>query len=499
MQKPQRVLSRDAEWAALEQFVRHPDPHLRLGVVSGRRRVGKSFVLRALAEASGGLYVTAVAEEGVVASRRRLAGDIARYAGIGRGMIADASWEELLTTAIELTSRRAGAVFVIDELPYWMGHSPELPGLLQLLYDRSQAGEGVPGGRVIVCGSAMSVMNELLSGTKALRGRAALDLRLAPFDLGTTARHWGIGDPAAAVRVHAILGGSPGYRNLAGVPAPRTVADLDAWVPATVLDPRQALFSGSEAEYLLREDPKFSGSALHYAIINAVAGGASGPAKIGGLLEQPRTALARPLEALTSAGFLRYDTDPLWERRPVITVVDPIVRFHNLITVPQRDLVDTGQSAQAWQRSRPTFVAGVLGPHFEQCARDWLRGRAEFRGEAGLVTATVVNDRKGRAKHEIDVVALDKRAGRAHITVVGEAKATVTRRTMADLDRLDGLKAALAGQGHDTASAVLALFSLEGFQPDLADAARRRGDVLLVGVPTLVEGADPVVVPRRIL
>ncbi|MEV5501073.1 hypothetical protein AB0M50_37335 [Nonomuraea fuscirosea] len=112
----------------------------------------------------------------------------------------------------------------------------------------------------------------------------------------------------------------------------------------------------------------------------------------------------------------------------MITVVDPIVRFHNLITVPQRDLVDTGQSAQAWQRSRPTFVAGVLGPHFEQCARDWLRGRAEFRGEAGLVAATAVNDRKGRA-----------------------------------------------------------------------DAARRRGDVLLVGVPTLVEGADPVVVPRRIL
>ncbi|MEU6792877.1 hypothetical protein ABZ907_14360 [Nonomuraea wenchangensis] len=69
-------------------------------------------------------------------------------------------------------------MLVIDELPYWMAHSPELPGLLQLLYDRSQTGEGAPGGRVIVCGSARSVMNGLLSGTKALRGRAAIDLRL---------------------------------------------------------------------------------------------------------------------------------------------------------------------------------------------------------------------------------------------------------------------------------------------------------------------------------
>ncbi|MFC5831583.1 AAA family ATPase [Nonomuraea insulae] len=416
-------------------------------------------------------------------------------------LIADASWESLLSTAIDLTSGRGGnapGVLVIDELPYWMAHSPEVPGLLQLLYDQSQAGQGVPGGRVIVCGSAMSVMNELLSGTKTLRGRAALDLFLQPFDLGTTARHWGIEDSAAALRLHAILGGSPGYRNLANVAPPQTVAGMDDWVPATVLDPRQALFSASEAEYLLREDPKFTGSALHYAIINAVANGASSPAKIGGLLEQSRTSLTRPIEGLVSAGYLRSDTDPLWERRPVITVIDPIVRFHNLITVPQRDLVDTGQAAQAWRRSRPTFVARILGPHFELCAREWLRSQADpaLRGNASTVTATVVNDKKGQAKHEIDVVALDKRAGRADIRLIGEAKATVARRNVADLARLEQLKALLGEHGHDTGSAVLALFSMEGFQRDLVEVARRRGDVLLVDLPVLVGGGEPVAVPR---
>ncbi|MFI7636518.1 ATP-binding protein [Nonomuraea sp. NPDC049400] len=341
-------------------------------------------------------------------------------------------------------------------------------------------------------------MNELLSGTKPLRGRAAIDLRLHPFDLATTARHWGIEDPAAALRVHAILGGAPGYRNLSNVSPPQTSEEVDAWVTATVLDPRQALFSGSEAEYLLREDPKFTGSALHYAIINAVANGATSPAKIGGLLEQPRSSLARPIDALVAAGYLRYETDPLWERRPVITVADPIVRFHNLITVPQRDLVETGQSAEAWQRSRPTFVARILGPHFESCGRAWLRGQADpaLRGNAGLVTGTVVNDRKGQAKHEIDVIALDKRSGRATISLIGEAKATVTQRSMGDLDRLDRLKEVLTEHGHDTASTLLALFAMEGFQPDLVGTARRRGDVLLVDLPALLDLGDPVVVPR---
>jgi hypothetical protein len=37
---------------------------MRLGVVSGRRRHGKSYLLRALCESVGGLHITAIREEG---------------------------------------------------------------------------------------------------------------------------------------------------------------------------------------------------------------------------------------------------------------------------------------------------------------------------------------------------------------------------------------------------------------------------------------------------
>jgi hypothetical protein len=67
--KPEPVASRDYEWATLSGFVGHHDEHLRIGVVSGQRRVGKSYLLRALTEASGGLHITAVAEEAAVLSR----------------------------------------------------------------------------------------------------------------------------------------------------------------------------------------------------------------------------------------------------------------------------------------------------------------------------------------------------------------------------------------------------------------------------------------------
>ncbi|HJP78588.1 MAG TPA: ATPase [Pseudonocardiaceae bacterium] len=497
MLKPERVVGRDDEWATLSALLAHPDEHLRLGVVSGRRRVGKSYLLRALAQVSGGLYTTAVAEEDAPAARQRFAADIARYAGIGPDLIGSgASWESLLATAVDVVTQRQGrsGLLVIDELPYWLGHSPEIPGLLQLSYDQSQAGEGHRGGRVVLCGSAMSVMTTLLSGTKALRGRAAIDLRMAPFDLPTTARLWDIADRPTALRLHAALGGSPGYRTLSPGEAPQSLAEFDDWVAGALLNPGQALFSRSEAEYLLREDPNFSGSTLHYGIINAVARGASSPAKIGGLLERERTTLARPLQTLIDAGYLRHDNDPLATRRPVITVADPIIRFHNLITVAQTNLVESGRPAQAWQQAQNTFAAQILGPHFEACARHWLRAHAaeEIRAGSTTVAAAVVNDRAGHAKHEIDVLGLDRTSNRASIALIGEAKATVARRTVADLDRLDHIRTLLADQGHDTSHARIALFATEGFHQDVIETAKRRGDVLLADLNTIF-GEPPVV------
>lgn len=500
MLKPERVVSRDDGWATLSAFVSHPDQRLQIGVVSGRRRVGKSYLLRALAEVSGGLYITAVAEEGAHAARQRFAADIARYAGIRPELIgSNASWEALLTSAIDVVIQRKGpgGLLVIDELPYWLSHSPEIPGLLQLSYDRSQSDVGHRGGRVILCGSAMSVMTTLLSGTKALRGRATVDLRMAPFDLPTTARLWGVADRPTALRLHAALGGSPGYRALSLRAAPQSIAEFNEWVPDSLLNPGQALFSRSEAEYLLREDPNFSGSTLHYGIINAVARGASSPAKIGGLLERDRTTLARPIQALIDAGYLRHDDDPLTTRRPVITIADPIIRFHNVITVVQTDLVEAGRSADAWQQGQSTFAAQILGPHFEACARNWLRGNApdDIRAGSSTIAAAVVNDRSGQAKHEIDVLGLDRTSNRVSIALVGEAKATLALRTVADLDRLDRVRTLLTEQGHDTSGARIALFATEGFHQDVIDTATQRGDVLLADLNTIF-GDDPVVRPR---
>ncbi|MEV3874491.1 ATP-binding protein [Streptomyces sp. NPDC049906] len=494
--KPDDVVDRDREWGLLTEFLTDPDPAMRLGIVSGRRRHGKSYLLQALSEQVGGLYVTAVREEGRLPAIQRFSDAVATHSGLRPGSLRLTDWRDVLSNALDVAARSPHPLLVIDELPYLLQHSPEIPGLLQQLYDERQRGArpgAGPGPRLILCGSAMSVMHELLSGTKPLRGRAVVDLRLGPFDYRASRDFWQIEDQLTALKVHAVLGGAPGYRPVAARPHPDD--GFDGWLARTLLDPGRAVYSRTETEHLLREDPRITQHTLYYDTLTAIANGATTPSKVGASLERPRTAVAHPLGVLESTGYIQREQDILRARHPVITLADPVIRFNQLITLPQAAAVEQGFAEQVWQQAAPTFNSKILGPHFEDLARDFTRRYAHTLLPSGLpgpVGTTEVADQAARTKHEVDVIALAAgerpQTPRARIALLGEAKATAARRGTGDLQRLEHIRALLAEQGYDIDGTTLALYSLHGFHPDLAELAARRDDVLLVDLPTLYGG-----------
>lgn len=494
--KPSHILDREREWPLLDAFATDPDPRLRIAIVSGRRRSGKSFLLEALAGTVGGLYVTAVQEEGRAAALERFTRAVARHAGVPASSLTFRDWEEALVTALDVVGRTSSRLLVLDELPYLLQHSPEIPGLLQLLYDRSQADDG-PGGRVVLCGSALSVMHELLSGTRPLRGRAVIDLRMRAFDTRTSREHWQIDDPQTALLLDACLGGAPGYRPLAPGASPQSPEEFGPWLGQHLLNPGRALYSRVETEFLLREDPRITQRTLYYDLLTAVAQGATTPAKIGSGLGRERSAVVAPIGVLESTGYVRRDQDLLRAKNPIITVGDPVIRFNQLVTLPWVDLIEHGRADQVWKDAQPTFNSKILGPHFEHLAREWTRAFAA--DEAGLTLGTVgsteVPDQAARTKHEIDVIALEpggrpQTAG-TRVSLVGEAKATIARRGMSDVERLEHVRSLLTRNGHDAADATLALYSLHGFHDDVVRASAKRSDLRLVDLAALY-GDSPV-------
>jgi uncharacterized protein len=490
MQQPADLHDRDVEWADLAAFAGGDGP-IRIGIVYGRRRQGKSWLLRRLVRSAGGVYTMALQHDRASALGR-FATALAEVSALPGVRFELADWEEALRTARTVLAGIGQRILVLDEFPYLLEHSPELPSVLQAFHDEVRDSGGAPL-RVLLCGSAISIMEELLSGTSPLRGRTHLEIRLQPFDFRTAAGFWRAAHPGIAFLVHAVLGGTPGYRDLADVRLPDDEAGFGKWLSQTVLNPASALFT--EADYLLREDPRIQARAPYYAILDAVSRGASTPTAIGAAIQRDRTALSHPLGVLTTAGFLVAAADIRKQRGSSIRIADPVVRFHHLITRPRLSQFEERHFDAAWDAAGPTFRSGILGPHFEQLAREWVRlfaAAATLGGPAGAVGFTLVPDRQHGKTREVDVVVLaaGERSGRrdSRILALGEAKNSDAPRSLADLHRLERVRALLLADGADCAGARLLLFGRSGFDARLSAEAAARHDVELVDLDRIYRG-----------
>ncbi|HEY7915647.1 MAG TPA: ATP-binding protein [Acidimicrobiales bacterium] len=497
VERPEDLYDRSQEWAELASFASSQKAGLRVAVVSGRRRQGKSFLLRRISEGVGGLYHQAQ-EVGRTQALARFGSDVGRRLGLPADALRFEDWESALRTALGLPERgstvgpTAGPsgpanFLVLDELPYLLEHSPELPSVLQELYDETRHQRRQPPSAIVLCGSALSVMSELLSGQKPLRGRAQVDLTIRPFDYLDSAQFWGVGDPAVAFQLDAIFGGTPGYRSLIETPPPRSVKQLPTWLARSVLNPSHALFT--ETDYLLREDPRLPAKEAFHSILAAVAAGHRTQKAIGGAVGRDHNQLRHPLEVLIQSGFLIEHDDMLRARRPWYTLADPIVRFEELITTPCRALLEERDVHTAWSESAETFSANILGPHFEHICRRWTaqHSAGRFGEDVGEVGSAVINDGGGRSQHELDVVALRRgrrKNARPKLAVLGEAKSSNRARNMGDLERLERIKELLGGRA-DVSTTSLALFGRSGFNRTLAAAAEARPDVHLVDLKEL--------------
>ena len=460
-------------------------------MVYGRRRQGKSYLLRRLADAVGGLYHLAT-EQAEAVSLRRFGDSVTAWAGLPAGAFGFSDWERALRATMELLSARTG-LLVLDEFPYLSQETPGLPSIVQSLYDEFGPGAGSFSAqvRLVLCGSAISVMGDLLSGTKALRGRAALELRVKPFSYRDARTFWGIENLATAFAHGAIIGGTPGYRELAPEPTvPESPARLGAWLARNVLRPSAPLFD--EAPRVVHEDPRIRDTAAYSSVLAAVAAGESSPTKIGGILGRPATSLTHQLDTLALAGFIDRRQDLLLDRRPVVTVADPMVRFHQLVIEPYLADLEAGRALEVWTEAAHTVESKICGPHFEALAGEWVARYASVESgiSVGAVGQTFIACREHKTSHEIDVVALARgarpRTTGAPIAFAGEAKHRDRRPGLGELRALQHRRDLLTAAGHDARSAVLGIFSASGFTEELeSEAAASRGGILLVSLEML--------------
>ena len=409
--KPRRLRDRRVEWNALSRFVERGHS---LAVVYGPRRVGKSFLLDALCHATGGRRYQAI-----TGTQAAQLADLGHVLGswFDVGPLRLDGWAD----ALDAMRRLDAPVLVVDELPYLMETSPELVGLLQRHVDE---GDGPP---LVLAGSALSTMTDLVSPRAPLYGRSAAVVVPTPFSGPDLAGLWGAEDPATALWLDAAVGGLPGYRPLLAPPG----QDLDAWMVEEVLASSSPLLDAAEAA-LSDAGPRGAARGVHHTILAAIARGERSFGAIARVAGQPTGALTRPIASLERAGLVTRVVDPLRSRRDTYDLADPHLRTWLAIISPHRSDLQAGRGREVWRSVRSTtWRTQVLGPRWEGVARSHVAaGGVPGLGPGLTVGASTVADRAARAGHEVDIVATRGR----DVVAVGEAK--LRRLGRADVDRL---------------------------------------------------------------
>jgi uncharacterized protein len=202
-------IDRNQELAFLNnvQHRTHPGPG-QLIMLYGRRRVGKTALLRHWAEQAGLPWVYWMAQkEPAALQRRKLFAQIAGRNPAAAGTPSFESWSDLWDSTISLLTHRK-QVLILDELPYAAEADPAMLSALQLAWDlHFQHAPTI----IALCGSHVRAMETLLTQQSPLFGRMTGQWHLQPLPFGALREFFPSWSPEEQIAAYAIVGGVPTY------------------------------------------------------------------------------------------------------------------------------------------------------------------------------------------------------------------------------------------------------------------------------------------------
>ncbi|MBO0806235.1 MAG: ATP-binding protein [Nocardiopsaceae bacterium] len=353
-----QLIGRDAELADLDRaWQRTCSGVPELGVVWGRRRVGKTFLLTHFAEGKRAVYFTATRQDSAERQLARLTDRVREQLGDKVDDLLPApfrDWETALRFLIRLAETEPLLV-VIDEAPRLLSSQPDFADLVSAVWENRVRGQRL---MLVLTGSAVSVMEQMLGAQGGLHRRPGVELRLDPFP-PHEARAFLPDIPAADfLLAYAVCGGYPLH--------------LEQWDTSQAPNENLLRLSYAPAGILVRDALDIIGEDLDWRggyerVLTAIGYGTRRRSRIAGRAQQR---IDYTLERLRRAGYIRRVTpagttagDPLYE------IADDYLAFWFGVLRDDVDLIEGGQGDAVRHRTEP-LLQRHIGRVFESACRD---------------------------------------------------------------------------------------------------------------------------------
>lgn len=448
-------------------------------VIYGRRRVGKTTLIKEFLKDKTAFYFLAT-EEIESQSMKRLAGVVARTTK--NRLLQNATftdWLDLFQVIADYEPEKK-KVFVIDEFPYLVKTNSAFPSILQNAWDEVLKDKKV---MLILSGSLIGMMQKhALSYDSPLYGRRTSQMRLAPL-LFTDIYAVQSLSFTESVEQYAVTGGVPKYLEFF-----EDGRELTEQIKDAVLSKNGFLYE--EPFFLLKSE---SMTAVNYfSIIKAIADGNHKIGKIAGVLGIESSKLTPYLSTLSDLGFVEKRT-PVTEKNPensrkgLYFIADNFIRFWFKYVYPYKGELELDNMQIVLEEMKKDFETKFVAFAYEDICKDIFANLCK-RGVIDFVPSRIgaywLNDYTGDT--EIDVMAVDNQNKRIF---AGECK---YHRNPVDASVYYALKEKVLDAGEIRKSypvydVIYGVFSKSGFTQRMLDAARETSNLVLVNEDNVID------------
>jgi AAA+ ATPase superfamily predicted ATPase len=454
-------VSRGAELAKLNEM--HGSGKFEFAIIYGRRRVGKTTLIREFIKGKKAVYFAAREADGAV-NLSGFSGDV--YSAVAKELAGSAlfsDWEKAFDYISQI-SRDDRLILAIDEYPYLAEGFRPISSILQAHIDAQFMESRL---FLILCGSSMSFMeNQVLGYKSPLYGRRTAQFKIAPFGFFESLPLLEPFPKRDKAVLYGVTGGIPEYLGKIGAAksARQNIIDLFLTASGPLFEEPSNLLKQE-----LREPHAYNG------IIEAVAGGASRLNEVATKCGMESNKCAKYLKSLISLGIVKKEL-PVTEassKKSIYRLDDMMFRFWYRFVFPNMSGIVSGLGGAIYDAAISAELPAYMGLVFEEICKQYLMEQAKAGALPflpGQIGGWWGNNPVEKRQEEIDILSC-----RNDSALFCECKWT---NAPMDADALAALKkkAGLFNYG----KAWFWLFSKTGFTDRLARAAADSGDVRLV-------------------
>lgn len=433
-------IGREKEIKILEKRVKSKG--FEFGLVYGRRRIGKTRLLKEIVNKYQGIYYVAN-EMGLEYNLKQLSAVVASYYNES---FTFENFDQLFQY-IAKRSHEQRTIFVLDEFTYLISSNVELLSVFQNAIDQYLLNSNVV---MILSGSHVGMIEDAISYKKPLYGRTTFKIKVEPFDYYDSAKFYPNKTSEDKIRLYSIFGGVPFYTSK---------IDDSKSVKENIVDliiEEGSIFEDEIAFFLSQEVRSVS---TYGKILNAIASGATKLSEIttkSGSVNTGTT--SKYLDLLLTLGIVEKEYcfgENNKSKKTIYRIRDQLFNFHY-------SFIEKNRSRKIIM-DPDNFFDQVVLPHldeyvsveFETICRDFLkRKHVSSIQEIGRFWH---NDASKRQDVEIDIVM------RANEQIyLYECKWTNTRIGMSIIKNFEHKSNYFTG-------ALLGFFSKTGYNSDLID------------------------------